>query len=490
MALSRQHPLFSPIGCAGGLVFIAGLVVAVLLSGGAIFSPGELTAYAEKGSPLKGFASHADFQNDCTHCHAPFQGIVPERCEACHTTVGAERASGTGLHGKLRPDEVERCETCHADHRGRGLNPTVDALNKFDHAILGFSLVRHIVDYSGTPLNCTGCHTGADFKFEAATCAHCHGGHDAGFMERHLRAFGQECRACHDGADAMTAFDHAQTQFPLDGKHVDVECAACHTPRVAPQEAPTQCAACHAEPPVHAGVFTGQDCAACHTANDWNQVRLGDRPAFRHADTTFQLIHHAADFGGSPITCQACHPAAQAGDFSLNAQTCTDCHGAQDAAFMGQHLQAFGPNCVSCHDGAGNMTNFDHNQVFVLDGRHATLECTACHVEQQFRGTSRECAACHQEPPIHAGLFGLKCEACHNTGAWTPARLTQHSFPLDHGEQGEIACATCHTQSYVTYTCYGCHEHEPTKIQEKHAEEGITGERLLECTACHPTGED
>jgi len=110
------------------------------------------------------------------------------------------------------------------------------------------------------------------------------------------------------------------------------------------------------------------------------------------------------------------------------------------------------------------------------------------HVDQKFRGTPKECAGCHQEPKIHAGLFGADCAACHTAQAWAPAQLTQHTFPLDHGEQGEITCATCHTDSYVAYTCYGCHDHEPAETRRQHAELDLTEARLNDCAACHATG--
>jgi hypothetical protein len=490
VALSRRHPLFSLPGCLGGLVLIAGIVVAVVLSGGAIFSPGALTAYAEKQQPLGGFTSHADFENDCTQCHAPFTGIAPERCEVCHVNIGAERSGQTGLHGKLRPDQAARCEVCHRDHKGRDLNPNDTALKKFDHTILGFSLARHIVDYSRAPLECQGCHTSADFQLDVPACVQCHGDYDKTFMLDHLRAFGLECRACHDGVDAMAGFDHALTNFPLAGQHGPLDCAACHTPEVRAQDTPAQCAACHAEPPVHVGVFSAQDCGECHTPEAWSPVMLADKPGFRHADTAFQLVNHATTYDGAPLTCGMCHTHASAGDFSLTTQTCTDCHSNHDTAFMAEHLQKFGPNCTTCHDGTGNMQNFDHNLVFPLEGQHAALECSACHIEQKFRGTPQACAACHQEPAIHASVFGLNCAACHTATAWAPALLTRHTFPLDHGEQGEIACATCHTASYTAYTCYGCHEHDPAEIQDKHAEKGIRGDQLINCAACHPTGRE
>src|SRR3546814_13592537 len=37
--------------------------------------------------------------------------------------------------------------------------------------------------------------------------------------------------------------------------------------------------------------------------------------------------------------------------------------------------------------------------------------------------------------------------------------------------------------NYKQYTCYGCHEHQPTKIITKHREEGLTN--IENCVRCH-----
>ncbi len=484
MAVSRQHPFFSRVGCLGGATLIAGIIVAVIFSGGAIFSPGTLTAWAAKGTSLKGFTAHADFQNDCRQCHAPLRGIAPERCESCHSDVGAERAAGAGLHGKLKSEAAARCESCHLDHKGRDLDPNAHALMKFDHNVIGFSLARHITNYDRSPLECKACHTGSDYQFDPATCSNCHETHDASFGSKHLEAFGGKCLMCHDGVDRAKNFDHAQVKFALEGKHANLDCAACHKADVAPADTPMPCVDCHKEPQAHTGVFS-TDCAACHTPAGWTPAKLDEKAKFDHAGTGFQLVNHIKNYDDTPFTCRTCHTGEK---FTFTAQTCTDCHSAHDATFMTKHLQDYGPNCMSCHDGAGNMKNFDHNQVFVLDGHHAALTCTACHVDQLFRGTPKECAACHTEPEVHAGLFGADCVACHTTTAWAPAQLTRHTFPLDHGGQGEIACSVCHTNSYVAYTCYGCHDHDPTETQRQHVKLKITGDRLNNCAACHAVG--
>lgn len=479
------HPILSPIGCLGGSLLILGILIAVWLSGGAIFSPGELTVYAE-GKPLKGFASHAEFENDCTQCHEPALGISAERCEVCHTPVAVERRTATGLHGKLEPAQAARCAGCHPDHRGRDFDANAHAIRTFDHAVLGFSLARHALGYDNKPLGCANCHTGLDFNFEPATCVGCHGDHDSGFMDDHVKAFGPTCADCHDGVDKTSDFDHAKTQFALEGKHATTDCAGCHTPQTKAAETSTDCAACHEAPPSHADSFSTDDCAACHTPADWKPAKLGDRPAFAHAQTAFQLGNHVKDFAGAAITCAACHPGSTTGDFTASDSSCATCHASKDSAFMTDHIGKYGPNCASCHDGAGNMKDFDHSTVFVLDGAHAAVDCATCHKGQVFRGTPSACADCHVEPAIHAGIFGLKCDSCHTTGAWAPAQLIRHTFPLDHGDQGEIACETCHPQTYTQNTCASCHE--PAEMETKHAKLNLTPAELADCAACHPLG--
>lgn len=97
-----------------------------------------------------------------------------------------------------------------------------------------------------------------------------------------------------------------------------------------------------------------------------------------------------------------------------------------------------------------------------------------------------ECRACHEEPAMHAQRFGLNCARCHTLDAWEPALLLRHVFLLDHGDEGKVACQTCHADTYAAYTCYGCHDHQPDEMRLVHEREEIT---LLEpCGDCHPTG--
>lgn len=96
------------------------------------------------------------------------------------------------------------------------------------------------------------------------------------------------------------------------------------------------------------------------------------------------------------------------------------------------------------------------------------------------------CVACHEDPEIHIARFGTNCARCHSTVSWTPAYLTRHTFRVDHGEQGEQACETCHRENYTEHTCYECHDHQPAEMEAFHTQEGI--DRLEPCAECHPTG--
>jgi hypothetical protein len=105
-----------------------------------------------------------------------------------------------------------------------------------------------------------------------------------------------------------------------------------------------------------------------------------------------------------------------------------------------------------------------------------------------FKGTPKAWSACHAEPADHAGLFGTDCAACHSTAGWTPAQFNgPHTFPLDHGGAGPGECSLCHTASFSSYTCYGCHEHNPAEIEARHREE--VGGDFQDCVRCHASGQ-
>ncbi len=300
------------------------------------------------------------------------------------------------------------------------------------------------------------------------------------------------CRTCHTDhkgrdfdmlKDALQKFDHNQTAFPLTGEHELLNCQDCHT--VNEFQISSTCSDCHAEPEQHTGMFSS-DCTECHSTQAWVPAILDGNP-FDHEALGFSLILHELDYQGLSITCLSCH---QKKTFEMDVTTCMNCHEQHDFEYMQSHSEEFGIDCTACHDGVDRMHNFDHQNVFVLDGAHIELECVACHENQVFVGLPKECSDCHAEPEIHAGSFGLNCAACHSTTAWQPATLQEHTFPLDHGDEGEIACETCHTNTYTQYTCESCHDSSDPEFIEEHEEENLSRDRLINCVECHADGEE
>ena len=506
--MKRQPPLFSILSIGLTLALLGLFAITMRVSGLTLFSPGRLSAKSLPDLQLNGYVSHDDFEEQCDLCHQPLRTTQDVLCLSCHTAVRDEIEIQTGMHARIAA--VEECAGCHPDHRGVRFDPGLAALAYFDHAVTDFSLIRHEVNYDIAPIGCQSCHTMEDrFTTSNDRCTACHAGHDMGFMTRHVQEFGMDCADCHDGLDSLVPFDHDLSDFPLKGQHASLKCADCHgkvhswTPAgkldnhltmAAFGKTPRACSGCHAEPAAHQGLFQPR-CVECHTQESWSPARL-EGQAFEHFSTTgFSLERHSEDYAAAAMNCKDCHVDGNFQDFDRG--VCTACHAGQTgrpiddqkAEFMRQHNEQFGEACMDCHDGVDRLSDFDHTQVFSLNGVHAEIACQDCHADRAFRGTPEECAACHAEPEIHAGFFGLECQLCHTTQAWTPAALGQHDFPLDHGGQGEVACETCHPGNvYVEYTCYGCHEHNPEEIQPKHLEEGISLGELAACVNCHPTG--
>ncbi|MCJ7558409.1 MAG: hypothetical protein MUP90_16060 [Gammaproteobacteria bacterium] len=300
----------------------------------ALLSPGDLTTVNHSGDEINGYVSHAEFEDDCGHCHGPIHCVIDTRCQDCHKEVAQERASDSGLHGYL-PGTGD-CETCHTEHKGKEAVITTFAYANIDHQFLaGFSLVKHNLDFDNYPMNCESCHSQKRFVSETL------------------------------------------------------------------------------------------DCVTCHAAEDHNALAA--------------------------------------------------------------HIDTFGSDCVACHDGADRYSDFEHAQVYPLDGEHQDLDCADCHQDQTFAGLPQDCHSCHEEPIIHAGIFGVKCERCHTATAWLPAELKTHNFLIDHADDGtEISCETCHELTYTQYPCYSCHDSGEMKAY--HDKEGIYA--YENCIDCHPTGRE
>lgn len=304
-------------------------------------SPGPVTAVHSKNEPLGGYASHAEFEQECSHCHAPIHCVTDNRCQSCHVEIAEQRIEAIGLHGLL--PGTSKCQSCHSDHEGRDAHITTFAFNNVDHTQLAaFSLENHQTDYNGTGMTCESCHQLGRFGTESLDCATCHNQHDAPFMIDHISQYGNDCAGCHDGHDRLANFDHNQ-MFLLDGQHANIACETCHINQLF-AGTPTRCAGCHQQPAVHDDSF-GQECIRCHTTTGWLPAELQIH--------MFPLDHGAEE----PQECQTCH------ENRYTAYPCATCHeyAETEAIHIDLDITTL-ENCLDCHP-TGQIENTNEIQV-------------------------------------------------------------------------------------------------------------------------------
>ena len=293
-------------------------------------SPGPVSAIHPQNQPISGYVSHADFDKECGHCHAPIHCITDDRCQDCHQNIARQRAEGFGLHNAL--PGTEKCQTCHVEHQGSDYSLTTLALQNINHERLsGFSLERHQQGYSGEALDCHSCHSQDSFARSTLDCITCHSEADHDYLAAHIQEYGTGCVDCHDGKDRMIDFDH-DLLYSLDGAHRQVECDACHL-NDQYLDAPVTCEGCHPEPGLHANLF-GTDCVRCHTTSAWAPAQLTQHTFLLNHDNSTDQIE----------ACETCH----AGTYTE--YPCYGCHeqGEMVAAHMGHEIQNL-EDCIACH---------------------------------------------------------------------------------------------------------------------------------------------
>lgn len=300
------------------------------------------------------------------------------------------------------------------------------------------------------------------------------------------------CQECHSYTSwkpirSNPEFNHDLTGYPLRGMHQKVACTQCHTDLVF-KNVSTHCADCHAD--IHRRQF-GANCENCHSVKGW-QVSVNQ---IRDHQNRFPLIGaHAL------LQCDDCHKNAAAGQFSGLSTACFSCHQKDFHTPVFDHVAAGFPiTCETCHTmDTWFNARFDHLKVtgYALTGAHATLPCTACHVNNMYKGTPATCFGCHaadfvnSKNPPHVQL-GLPhdCGTCHSTSDWLNARFDHAlyaQYPLT-GVHATLTCAQCHTNNNYTSTptaCYSCHQADFNgATNPNHVASGFPAD----CSICHTT---
>ncbi len=463
----KKAPLgcFTPIGMLATLAAVLAISAAVMMHGGAMFSPGPLNAV--QGAPLNGVHSHAEIGGNCSACHTPPLSSVTmsTRCLDCHQNIQAELADANQIHGALRVgrDSFE-CRECHTEHKGADASIIQIDTKTFPHFATGFSLTAHTKLTDGAHFQCQDCHGDNLMKLDQVVCSTCHEKMNADFMAKHTSQFGSDCLACHDGKDSRgSAFDHNMIPFPLMGEHNLVDCQACHqgaTDLKALQSTPIECVDCHKKDDKHQGLM-GDNCAFCHTPAAWDQT------TFDHTRSGFALDGKHAE-----VDCVSCHANAT---FKGTPTDCVSCHQKEDA-----HQGKFGTDCAACHTSQGwQPPTFDHaKSAFPLDGVHQTVQCAACHPNRTYQGTPTDCIRCHQKDDQHQGLFGTVCTQCHTTEGWDKVIFDHATIGFNLvGKHTTVDCTACHTKglSGTATNCAGCHQKD-----DQHQ-----GQFGTDCALCH-----
>ena len=269
-------------------------------------------------------------------------------------------------------------------------------------------------------------------------------------------------------------------------------CSACHTAIWQRDKMSDRCLICHQElvndPQGFHTLMLAQsfswECHSCHTDHNGAQASLTvlELGRFPHDAAGYSLEAHQKTSAGAEFTCSDCH-GSQIGELDL--AICTECHQRINERYMDDHLAAFGRECLACHDGLDTYGQaFDHNQqVFSLQGEHASVLCSQCHTGARkiidLQNTAQACSACHGKDNPHQARFGQDCAQCHTPDGWEEAAFN-HSLATFQliGAHQSVACDSCHPNAVFQGTpqdCYSCHM----------ADDDHMGRFGQDCGQCH-----
>jgi len=387
-------------------------------------------------------------------------------------------ASSRSPHGSLNIP----CQNCHTAAAWKPIR----AIPEFDH-----NKTRYPLQGMHQNVACMQCHTKPVFTNVGSKCADCH-------ADIHRRQMGAACEQCHTvkGWDvSIQAVQNHSNRFPLMGAHAALDCQACHKGAAVGQYMglSTQCYSCHARDyqqtanPNHVAGKFPTTCEQCHGMDNWFNAR------FDHSLVGFPLTGAHAT-----LQCAQCHVN---NNYNLTSTACVTCH-LQDynsAVSPVNHVQAgFPTTCETCHDTVvWTDGKFDHSTTgWALTGAHATVACSQCHINSNYKLTNTSCVSCHLKDfqgttnPNHVQQgFAQTCESCHNTAAWQPAQFdhSKSGFPLT-GAHATTPCAQCHVNNNYTISntaCVSCHQTDYNNAVSpiNHVQLGFP----TTCQNCHDT---
>ena len=352
-------------------------------------------------------------------------------------------------------------------------------LNRLQHLFWGCGLLFLVVAFFTSGL--AGCGLTEKPHQQGMTCANCHLDRSQELTSH--QALDIECQTCHTKTEWAPAIPHQRSS--LKGSHTKVECEKCH------QEKPfgpvgQNCFTCHfddfnnAKNPDHKAANYSKQCQECHSQDAWKPANLDHDKFFpltgKHKTTDCAKCHQNNVFKGTPRTCVGCHQ--------------TDYDNTKEPDHKAVNYSS---NCETCHSTtAWRPSTFDHDKFYKLEGKHKSINCTSCHQNGQYKGTSRTCVGCHQSeydkttaPNHKTSGFSTDCATCHGQSAWKPATFNHDKFYKLEGKHKSISCTSCHQNNVfkgTSRTCVGCHQTDYDKTSNpNHKSSGFS----TACATCH-----
>ena len=223
-----------------------------------------------------------------------------------------------------------------------------------------------------------------------------------------------------------------------------------------------------------------------------------DNATFSHATTGFALVGlHSTQ------QCAACHAN---NNYSLASTACWNCHQTDyNGTTNPPHLAGgFPQDCVPCHGASAlswTTATFDHATTgFTLVGQHATQQCAACHVNNNYNLTSAACTNCHltdyngaNNPPHAASGFPQDCTLCHGSSAlnWTSATFNHATTGFTLTGAHTSLAMRCNATSNNNYSltsgaCWNCHQADYNSTNNPPHKSANFPQ---DCSLCHTTTE-
>ncbi len=413
-------------------------------------------------------SKYRETPSTCEGCHTPEHGNrYGTNCTECHSTkkwetltfdhastrfalkgkhvdIACKKCHTTELKTYKQVVRFEDCSGCHKDpHRGQfsdracsscHIETSFHDISSFDHNKTAFPLTGAHVR-----VRCQDCHKNMKiFKGAPDSCQSCH-------ANPHKKIPTQNCSRCHTPQSwKVEKFNHAQTGFPLLGKHALSQCRDCHKKGVR-KKIKASCDSCHKSPhPKKQRTYA--TCDSCHGYESWKV------PEYDHRVSGYTLAG-----AHLKLLCNQCHTPERG--LHIGKKTCLTCH-------ADPHQKAFGKICEQCHEETSWKTvSFDHTTTkFPLKGKHNELDCLKCHMKPTYKVKGLACLDCHKDP--HNGRFGKDCARCHTPSGWK-LEFFDHSktgFPLT-GKHSELKCDACHKdwKRKLRASCESCHSNPHEK---------------------------